>query len=146
METLQMAFNILNITRKCMQLKCSKTTIYCGILNKVFPLEIYYQPQSNSINSLLSFQSSENGHRIVQIEVFQPKNLFLGTERLRSRKRTTVSTKDKKLLTLTSSWYYMNLTQIFHTQNSISNFLVTKWNTIALYYLEMISSLYIFGG
>ena len=41
METLQMAFNILDITRKCMQLKCSKTTIYCWILNVGFSLKIY---------------------------------------------------------------------------------------------------------
>lgn len=44
METLQMAFNILNITRKGTRLKYSKTTIYCGILNVGFPLKIYYQP------------------------------------------------------------------------------------------------------
>lgn len=37
METLQVAFNILDITRKYVQLKCSKTTIYCWILNVGFP-------------------------------------------------------------------------------------------------------------
>ena len=36
-----MAFNILDITRKCVQLKCSKTTIYCWILNVGFSLKIY---------------------------------------------------------------------------------------------------------
>ena len=106
METLQMAFNILDITRKCVQLKCSKTTIYCWILNVGFSLKIYII----SLYPIVLIISHLFIVRQISTALYKLKSLSSlqgwrnwGLKKMADTPNDTMNSKDKKLhLTKTS--------------------------------------------
>ena len=134
METLQMAFNILDITRKCVQLKCSKTTIYCWILNVGFSLKIYI----TSLYPIVLIISHLFIARQISTALYKLKSLSSlqgwrnwGLKKMTDTPNVTMNSKDKKLhLTKTSfhdstpNWAklsYMKLSPTFRRNQTKHN-------------------------
>ena len=126
METLQMDFNILDITRKCVQLKCSKTTIYCWILNVGFSLKIYiirfYPIELIIAHLFIDRQISTALYKLKSLSSLQGWRNW-GLEKMTDTPNDTMNSKDKRIHLTKNTFHDSTLNWFkFFLHETLSNF------------------------